>query len=132
MDLLTITKLAHKYKNIWEHPGKHYLCESETQNELNIPKNVCPRGTTRLFCSKKWVSYVILYFILYVAKMRIENDKFSIQEHLQTLGYKLYIYQKNTKYEFGKSSKLVYFQIRESPNKHISKEGNHPTLIRRK
>ena len=35
---------------------------------------------------------------------------------------------KTMTYESGKSSKFIYFQVRESPNFFIFKQGNHPTL----
>ena len=75
-----------EYKKIWNHPGKYYLGQYWTHKISKMSKNVCPMYNVFIlfrfdciFCFlKNWVSHVILYFILYVTKMRIKNDYFPL------------------------------------------------------
>ena len=56
--------------------------------------------------------YLILYYILW--RWGSENDKFSIKHISQILDIN-FISVKNMKWKCGKSYKLFYFQVRESP-----------------
>ena len=75
VDLLIITKMLQTIQEqVWEHPGKCYLCQSVTQQKNeHFRTNVCPWfHVFRLFCFSLCV-ILSTYFKNIFVEMRIEK-----------------------------------------------------------
>ena len=87
-------------ENVWEHPGKYYLCKSETQKSNIFDKYVCPRYKVFLFSFKEILS-ISFYIIFYEDEDRKYEDWFN-KIH-KSLDVNFISIKKNMTLEFGKS-----------------------------
>ena len=119
-DLPIIFKMLHKiqekYGIILE---KYYLCQSGTQNNYFVFQRNCMSWVPSFSVFPDFVGlFVCLWnvgtFFEKIVEMRIENEKLSIKNICKSLDMN-FISIKSMKYKFGKSSKLIYFRVRESP-----------------
>ena len=121
VDLLIITNMLQKIQENMGNSWKHIIFVNMGLKKYLRFENVCPRY--HVF-SRFWVSHFlsISCYILYFTKMRIGKWYIFNKKHIQKLGYEFHIYEEH---EMAMWS-LFYFQVRESPNFFIFKQGNHP------
>ena len=136
VDLPIITKMSQNIQEqLWNPLGKIWFSSIWDAFFFGNFRNMYVLGTHDFcyFC-RKWVHMLKIFWW----RWGLINAKFPINKMYKSLDVN-FISIKKMKWKFGKSSKLFYFQVRESPTNllyfqvrdspnFIFKEGNHPIL----